>query len=190
MEIRNQKDCRILTVFFLCHSADATSFACLFFYNRGRREQCGTLHRCGVFRQWHLFLPDTMDCRKAFVQKMPLVAAHFRRICSITVFLPFVGIWYKNGICAICCHDASGAGNYVFPQKLLRILPASGSVGDSFFSVGWFSGDAFCFYGCPAISGERADHFRFHDAMAAFALGLSAVLHTPESRRKMAGMSW
>ena len=148
MEIRNQKDCRILTVFFLCHSADATSFACLFFYNRGRREQCGTLHRCGVFRQWHLFLPDTMDCRKAFVQKMPLVAAHFRRICSITVFLPFVGIWYKNGICAICCQIT------YFPKSFSGFFQLLAALGIASFLLGGFLEMLFAFTDAQRFLGK------------------------------------
>ena len=187
---KKSKDCRILTVFFLCHSADVTSFACLLFYNKDRREQCGTLHRCSVFGQWHLFLSGSLDCRKAFVKKMPLVAAHFGRICSITVFLSAAGLWHKSRICAVCCHDDFGAGNCLFSQKLLWILSASSGIGRGFFSVGWFSVNAFCLYGCPTVSWERADHFCFHDALATAALGLSAVLHTSESRGRMAGTSW
>lgn len=105
-------------------------------------------------------------------------------------FLPFVGIWYKSGICTVCCYDDYGTGNCLFSQKFLWIFPASCGVRCSFFSVGWFSGNAFCLYGCPTVSRERADYFRFHDVVAAFALGLSAVLHTPKSRGWMAGTSW
>ena len=167
-----------------------TSFACLLFYNKDRREQCGTLHRCGVFRQWYLFLSDSVVCRKDFIQNMPLVAIDFGRICSIALFLSAVGVWHKNGVCDVRCHDGSGNRNCVFSKKFFWIFPVSCGIECGFFSAGRIFGNAFDLYGCPAISGERADHFRFHDAMAAFALGLSAVLHTPESRGKMAGMSW
>ena len=154
MEIRNQKDCRILTVFFLCHSADVTSFACLFFYNKDRREQCGTLQRCGVFGQWYLFLSGSVDCRKDFVQKVSLVADHFGRICSITVFLSFVGIWYKSGICAVCCHDDYGTGNCLFSQKFLWIFQLLVALGVASFLLGGFLEMIFAFTDAQRFLGK------------------------------------
>ena len=151
---KKSKDCRILTVFFLCHSADVTSFACLLFYNKDRREQCGTLHRCGVFGQWHLFLSGSLDCRKAFVQKMPLVAAHSGRICSITVFLSAAGLWHKSRICAVCCHDDFGAGNCVFPKSFYGFFQLLVALGVASFLLGGFLEMLFAFTDAQRFLGK------------------------------------
>lgn len=138
LEIRNQKDCRILTVFFLCHSADVTSFACLFFYNKDRREQCGTLHRCGVFGQWYLFLSGSVDCRKDFVQKVSLVAAHFGRICSITVFCLLLVFGIKAGFVLSAVMMIMGLEIAYFPKSFYGFFQLLVALGVASFLLGGF----------------------------------------------------
>lgn len=131
-----------------------TSFACLFFYNKDRREQCGTLHRCGVFGQWYLFLSGSVDCRKDFVQKVSLVAAHFGRICSITVFLSFVGIWYKAGFVLSAVMMIMGLEIAYFPKSFYGFFQLLVALGVASFLLGGFLEMLFAFTDAQRFLGK------------------------------------
>lgn len=69
-------------------------------------------------------------------------------------FLPFVGIWYKSGICTVCCYDDYGTGNCLFSQKFLWIFQLLVALGVASFLLGGFLEMLFAFTDAQRFLGK------------------------------------
>lgn len=178
--------------FFFFHSAVATSFAPLVFYNKDRREQSGSLHRYIVSGQWRMLLFFVVDCRKMVWNSLRFLPDDAGRIWFFftLLYVAVDGVWMAQWMdlvpVALCCRHLSG----VYAKEMETILFPVGSIHRCRMDIGRIFDDIVCKNANPAVVRQWAYRIYRADALAMAALGMPVLLRHSKGRCTMAGTSW